>query len=155
METRMNCSVSKKRANGGFTLIEVLLALAMLVVLTFVFTACATASRKVAKMNGQYSQAISLCQHKIDQLRAVGYGRVNYTELEDAEIIDGTPTSSPYSFKVVDDVAAYLPSPTATVRVQSIASNQLKVTATVTWRNTTYQTKTSTMSLSAIIANME
>jgi len=79
----------------------------------------------------------------------------HYTELSDAGIIDDIPTTSPFSFNEVDQVEDYLPQPTATLNVESLGSNQLKVTAVITWRTTTYGTKTSTASLTAIITNVE
>ncbi len=139
----------------GFTLIEVMISLAVLVALTLVFATCVPVAVRASKSNGQYSQALSLCQHKIDQLRAVGYGRLNHTELSDAAIVDDEPTSQPWSFEAVDEVASYLADPSATLTVQEVANNQRKVTATIRWRPATSPGKTSSASLSAIIANVE
>lgn len=146
---------ARNHSNKGFTLVEVMISLITFAVLTIIFGAAVPLAKKTAHMNGQYAQAISLCQHKIDQLRAVGYGRINYTELSDAGIIDDIPTTSPFSFNEVDQVEDYLPQPTATLNVESLGPNQLKVTAVITWRTTTYSTKTSTASLTAIITNVE
>jgi len=124
--------------------------------MTLIFAATIPMAMKASKMNGQYSQAVSLCQHKIDQLRAIGYGRVNsYDELSDAEIIDLSPTSSPYSFTTVDEVRNYLPESTASLRVQVLGTDRLKIIATVTWKTTTYEPKPSSASLSAVITNVE
>lgn len=157
MERRLPISSQHHPRCEGFTLVEVIISIFVLGALTLIFAACVPVARKTARMNGNYSQAISLCQHKIDQLRAVGFGRLNYTELEDAQIIDPTPNGSPYSFVAVDEVATYLPSPTATVSIGIVPgrSNEILVNARVTWHNTTYESKTSTASLSAIIANVE
>lgn len=146
---------SRNHSNKGFTLVEVMISLITFAVLTVIFGATVPLAKKTAHMNGQYAQALSLCQHKIDQLRAVGYGRINYTELSDAGIIDDSPTTSPFSFNEVDQVEDYLPQPTATLNIANWGPDQLKVTATITWRTTTYSTKTSTASLTAIITNVE
>lgn len=132
-----------------------MVSLAVLVALTLVFASCVPVAVKASKSNGQYSQAISLCQHKIDQLRAVGYGRINHTELSDAGIVDDEPVSQPWSFEGVDEVGSYLADPSATLRVQDIATNQVRITATITWRPATSPGKTSSASLSAVIANVE
>jgi len=95
---------SRNHSNKGFTLVEVMISLITFAVLTVIFGATVPLAKKTAHMNGQYAQALSLCQHKIDQLRAVGYGRINYTELSDAGIIDDSPTTSPFSFNEVDQV---------------------------------------------------
>lgn len=140
--------------NRGFTLIEVMISLMVFVVLTLIFAACVPVAKKASKMNGQYSQAISLCQHKIDQLRAVGAGRVNYSDLAEIRIIDENPSTQPYSFSGVDDVASILPESTTTLSVV-YGTDEVKVTATVTWKSTNYESKTSRASLSAIITNVE
>ena len=140
---------------SGFTLIEVTISLFVFSMLVLVFAGSVVMAKKSTSMNGQCAQALSLCQHKIDQMRAVGYGRLTYAELSDAGIIDAAPDSSPYSFLVVDDVARYLPQPTAQVAIQAISTNVVKVTATVTWRIAAHESKTSTVSLCALIANTE
>jgi len=106
-------------------------------------------------MNGEYCQAISLCQHKIDQLRAIGFGRLNYTEMRDAEVVDDSPSNSPYSFVQVDDVDDYLPNPTATVALETVSSKTIRVTVTITWNTHSYEAKTSSVTLQALIANVE
>lgn len=146
---------TRNHNNKGFTLVEVMISLITFAVLTLIFAATVPLAKKTAHMNGQYAQAISLCQHKIDQLRAVGYGRINYTELSDAGIIDDNPTTSPFSFNEVDQVEEYLPQPNATLNVESLGADKLRITASITWRTTTYETKTSTASLTAIITNVE
>ncbi len=138
----------------GFTLVEVLLSLGVFVVLTIIFAASVPLAHRTAKINGQYSQAISLCQHKIDQLRAVGYGRINYTELSDAGVIDDSPTSSPFSFTNVDSVEEYLPDPVTQLSLQ-YSSGEINATATISWRSGSSTSKRSTVSLSAIITNVE
>ncbi len=145
----------RDRRKSGFTLVEVMIALMVFTVLTLIFATSIPLAQKAAKMSGRYSQAISLCQHKIDQIRAVGYGRINYTELSDAGIIDGSPLTAPFQFKVVDEVETYLPQPEATLVVEAIATDQIRVTATVTWRTVPSATGTSSASLSGIISNVE
>ncbi|MDH7603165.1 MAG: type II secretion system protein [Armatimonadota bacterium] len=138
----------------GFTLVEVLLSLGVFVVLTLIFSASVPLAHRTAKLNGQYSQAISLCQHKIDQLRAIGYGRINYTELSDAQVIDESPSYSPFSFTEVDSVEEYLPDPVTRLSVQ-YGSGEITATATISWRSGTSTDKRSTVSLSAVITNVE
>ncbi|MHB9035193.1 MAG: type IV pilus modification PilV family protein [Armatimonadota bacterium] len=144
--------------HSGFTLIEVAASLLAFSVVVIIFASSIVMAEKTAHVNGQYAQAISLCQHKIDQARAVGFGRLNYTELNDAGIIDDSPISSPYSFAVVDEVANYLPQPTATLTLQPDPSDPdkvIKVSATVTWRAAAHQTKTSSLTLVGLVANVE
>jgi len=133
-----------------------MIALMVFVVLMLIFASCIPVARKAASANGQYSQAISLCQHKIDQLRAVGYGRADdYNELSDAGIIDDAPSTRPYSFSGVDEVSTYLPNATTSLQIDDSVADQLKITVTITWKTTTFETKSSTATLSAMITNVE
>ncbi len=134
-----------------------MIAVAVFSMLIIMFATAVPLADKSSNMNGQYAQAISLCQHKIDQLRAVGFGRLNYTELSDAEIVDLNPTSSPYTFSTVDSVPEYLQNATTSLHVDTVAwsTRVLKVTATITWKTTGYESKTSSMSLSAYISNAD
>lgn len=145
------------RSNKGYTLIEVMVALVVFSFVAIIFATSVPLAIRSSAVNEQYAQAISLCQHKIDQMRAVGYGRLNYDELADASIIDDAQNTQPYTFAQVDEISKYLPCATATITIAppSGTSNQLLATVTITWKNNTYNSKTSSMSLRALIANVE
>ena len=148
----MHFRIASKR---GFTLVEVVVSITVFSFLMLVFSTSVILAEKTSHMNGQYAQAISLCQHKIDQMRAVGYGRINYTELSYAGIIDDAPENLQYSFVGVDEVANYLPNPTARINIQSIGTDKIKVTVTIKWKVASHESKTSSTSLSAIVTNVE
>lgn len=145
----------------GFTLVEVMIALFVFALVMVLFAMSLVMAKQASKLNGQYAQALSLAQHKIDQLRAVGYGRLVYTELDDPQnIIDAVPTTSPYSFVGVDEVANYLPNPTATLAITdatgSYDSSRVKlVTVTITWSASPTRASRSTLVQRAYIANTE
>ena len=144
------------RAIRGFTLVEVIVSLAVFAAITMIFATSIPLVEKASHVNGQYAQAISLCQHKIDQVRAVGYGRLNYTELSDAGIIDSSPTSQPFSFAVVDDVGDFLPQPQAQMSIVDLTAGKVcRVTVTITWKQAAHTYKTSQLSISALVANVE
>ncbi|HVK03597.1 MAG TPA: type II secretion system protein [Armatimonadaceae bacterium] len=157
----MKFARSRRRRGAAFTLVEVMTAMMVFVVLTLLFATSLPVSRKTARMNGQYTQATSLCQHKIDQLRARGYGGLTYTELKNTGIIDATPITSPYSFRTIDGVGDVLPGAVTEIRVDAptsadvpisaVRSNTKKVTVTIRWKKTTFETATSEMSLTALI----
>ena len=136
---------------------EVMIALFVFALVTVIFASSLIVSKAACGMNGQYAQAISLGQHKIDQLRAIGYGRLTYTEMDDAQIVDPTPTSSPYSFVLVDEVANYLPNPTATLTIASHPTDtRVKaITVTITWRASPRRASNSSLILRAYIANSD
>jgi prepilin-type N-terminal cleavage/methylation domain-containing protein len=144
----------------GFTLVEVVIALFVFALLMLVFSGSISVSMRASRLNSQYIQATSLCQHKIDQLRAVGFGRIDYTNLRNYSgnaIIDSSPTTQPFSFVTEDKIADVLPSPTATITTSFLdtAKQIMKVTVTITWKNIASESATSTMSINAIIANVE
>lgn len=144
-------------SRSGFTLVEVVVALFVFTLLMLVFSGTISVSMSASRMNGQYAQATSLCQHKIDQLRATGFGRINYTDLRSAGIIDASPATQPFSFVTDDGVANILPNATATITTSFLdtAKQILKVTVTISWKNASLDSKTKTMSLNAIITNVE
>jgi len=143
------------RCLSGYSLIEVVISLVVFSGIMLIFAAAMPISGKSAHVTGQYAQAVSLCQHKIDQLRAVGFGRLNYTELEDAGIIDASPSSSPYSFSLADDVSAYLPNSTASLTILSVDSRTTKVIASISWKTLATDAAPRTVTLTALITDSE
>ena len=141
---------------SGFSLIEVMIALFVFALLAIIFSSTLIVAKSASTMNGQYAQAISIAQHKIDQLRAMGYGRLVYIELQEANRVDTTHTSSPYVFNGVDTVANYLPNPSTSLRIENsdeYDSTRVKlVTVTVSWRATPTSTVDSSVTLRAYIA---
>lgn len=156
----INCSSSSFGATRdhrrGTTLLEVMISMLVITVVVMIFAGSVSVGQRAAGLNGEYSQAISLCQHKIDQLRTVGYGRLTYEELSDAEIIDSNPSSPPYRFIQVDNVSQYLSNASATIDLYSTGDPEvIRVVVNLTWRNGSYATKQSHASLTALIANTE
>jgi Tfp pilus assembly protein PilV len=129
--------IGSRRARPGYSLIEVMIATFLLSMGVLAFGALFPTAAKSTKMNGNYAQAVSIAQHKIDQLRAVGYGRLNHTELSNAGIIDAAPAVSPFSFSGVDNLANYFPAYTGTISVVDVNTPEgttlAQVTVTVTW----------------------
>lgn len=158
---------SRRKRRGGFTLIEVLVALVLVGAIVLIFGGSVIVADRAAHLNAQYAQAISIAQHKIDQMRAIGYGRVwdtvndrpNYTEMNDAGIVDDSPTASPFSFKLSDEVQSYLPNATATIKVEKVTISSVtavKATVTVIWTPKTHTpTNQSKLALTALLTNVE
>lgn len=116
------------------------------------FSALMVPASKSGKMVGNHQQAVSLVQHKIDQLRAVGFGRLVYTELRDAGIIDTTPTVPPYRFTRVDDLASLYPTPVGTINVESVTADVRRVTVTLTWTGSAFGQGNGSVTVQALIA---
>jgi len=117
----------------GYSLIEVMVATFLLSLGVLIFSALAPVSAKAAKMNGNYAQAVSIAQHKVDQLRAVGYGRLNYTDLRAAGVIDASPTAAPFKFDTTEGLANYFPVFTSSITFTDVATDLKQATVTVSW----------------------
>jgi len=159
-KNKTNCSGIRSSTKPGFTLVEVMISVLVFGFLTVIFASSVIVAKASSKMNGQYAQAISLCQHKIDRLRAVGFGRINigYDELSEAEIIDTTRTTSPYVFTQVDEVSNYLSNPTTSLDAHiepGTNDKVMHVIVTITWRAAPLRTSNSSQSLEAFIVDGE
>jgi Tfp pilus assembly protein PilV len=132
----LGCSSNEKVltcSRRGYSLIEAMTATFLLSMGVLAFSALAPVSAKASKMNGNYAQAISLAQHKIDQLRAVGYGRLNYNDILLASVIDAAPTAAPFRFDTVDGLDNYFPNFTSSITFQDVATDLKQATVTVSW----------------------
>lgn len=150
----------RNTSRSGFTLVEVMVSILIFGFLATIFASSVIVSKSCSTMNGQYAQALSLCQHKIDRLRAVGFGRINvgYTELWEAEIIDDAPRTSPYTFTEVDNVGQYLANATTSLdaHIEPNTNNRvMHVIVTISWRAAPLRTHMSTQSLEAYIVDGE
>ena len=136
------------RRRRGFTIMEVVLAMTVFLMMTIMFAAAFPLTVRAAQFSSNYAQATQLAQHKIDQLRAVGYGSLNGAALAGTGIIDsatavanpaGSPSgSTSYSFTAADNLTAYFPAgSTGTVTISpdtnSGSSTVLDVTVLLTW----------------------
>ena len=142
------------RRKPGYTLIEVMVSLFVVSMGAIMYTSMLPMAAKGSRMVGNYQQASSLVQHKIDQLRAVGYGRLDYTDLlASLDIIDASPGSSPYSFTTIDGLSSIYPGATGTIAISDYSSNIKQVTVTLTWSGSPVKQDTGSISAVALIAN--
>jgi type II secretory pathway pseudopilin PulG len=129
----MKPNLIRRRCSRGYSLVEVLISILIISYIGIVFTASFPVAKRGSRVVGNYAQAISIAQHKIDQLRAIGYGRLNYTELRSASAIDVSPTSSPYKFTTVDNLSQYFPNPEGTITVTFLSSTVAQATVELSW----------------------
>jgi len=137
----------------AFTLVEVIVAVFLLAMAVLMFGAFYPSASRASRMSGNHSQAISEVQHKVDQLRAVGYGRLNYSELRAAGIIDAEPGASPFRFDSVDGLAALLPNPVGTLSVSYPATDLAQVTVRLTWTGAPSKAMEGMHEVTILIAN--
>jgi len=125
---------------------------------TLVFAALYPAAAKTSRMNNQYAQAVSLAQHKVDQMRAIGYGRLNYTDLLAASIIDASPATSPFRFDqqsvadAADDLSNFFPSDTSSITITDEATDLKRATVTLNWTGDGSKQTAGSVTIVALIA---
>lgn len=143
---------TRRVRNRGFTWIEVLISVFVIGITAAVYGSLVPMSIKTQTMAANHQQALGIVQHKVDQLRAVGYGRLTFTELKDAGIIDTTPTASPFRFDTVDNLDSLYISSIGTITVTDFSTTIRQVTVTLTWSGSGRRQGNGTLSLSALVA---
>ena len=101
MEQKIGRGARRGRRRRGFTLMEVTLALMIFMMMTLVFAAVFPVAVRGAQQGNNYAQAALLAQHKVDQLRAAGFTKMDYADLLSLGVIDPMttpPTGLPYSY---------------------------------------------------------
>jgi prepilin-type N-terminal cleavage/methylation domain-containing protein len=141
-----------KRRRRGFTWIEVLASIFVVGITATLFGSLFPMAAKSQAMVANHQQALGLIQHKIDQMRAVGYGRLTYTELKDASIIDASPTVSPFRFDGVDGLSTIYPAATGTITITDFSTTIRQVSVTLTWTGSARRQGNGSLTLSALIA---
>lgn len=137
----------------AYTLIEVTVAVFLMTMGVLAFAALYPSAAYSSRMSGNHTQAISEVQHKIDQLRAVGYGRLTYAELRDAGIIDANPATQPWRYDGVDQLSTLLPQPVGTISVADAGSNLRRITVTLRWTGAPKKAMEGSHDVTILIAN--
>ena len=129
-------------------MVEVMLSLIIFLMIALMFGAAIPAATRGARYSGTFQQAISVTQHKIDQLREAGYARLNSASIVSRSLADSCSVSSTTTtcgFTTTDAitsffgagavgtlvVAPYTPSFVAATNQYSL----LTVTVTLTWKD--------------------
>ena len=103
------------QSDSAFTLVEVTLAMIVFLMMVMVFAAVFPLAARSAKFANYYAQASMLAQHKIDQVRYIGFSKLqNAANLSSLEIADsGAPAMGPpytVSFTNIDNLTSASPS---------------------------------------------
>ena len=112
----------KLRSQRAFTLVEVVLSLIVLGMMIIVVAACCPMILRQSSSSNYYAEAAMIAEHKIDQIRAVGFSTatigqgtgtwigaagqdVSYAaNLIADDIIDPGQTAGPYTFTTIDNL---------------------------------------------------
>ncbi len=106
-----------------------------------------------AHKSGQYAQAIGVVQHKVNQLRALGYGRLTYAELRAAGVVDAEPTSSPYAFTGPTGPGQSLCDAVGSITIEAAGPALSRVTVRLQWQSSSTRSVESSHEVIALIAN--
>jgi prepilin-type N-terminal cleavage/methylation domain-containing protein len=155
----------------GFTIMEVVLAMTILLLMVTLYGAVAPICLQATRASGDYSMVEAVAHHKIEQLRGCGFNNITQTELASLAIIDSTqptgypnnaPTGFPggstaYSFTTADNLTGFLPSNATGIMTVAPDPNApsgqaYDVNITITWKSATSPTRSYTDC--AIIANV-
>src|SRR5262249_5268262 len=122
----------------GFSLIEVMIAVLVLSFTVALFGALYPMSMRLRSKSENVTQATMIAQQKIEQIRSIPYDSLTFSSLRSNNLVDASPTSAPYSFTTIDNLANKLPQPTGTVSISNAGTGthtaDLKlVTVTVSW----------------------
>jgi hypothetical protein len=138
--------MSNKKHRGfrrGFSLLDAAGGMFILGWVVLIFVAAYPSSHRAARAVADETQVISIAQHKIDQLRAVGFGRLTYTELKNAGIIQSSPTTAPYRFETADSLTG-LWSPVGTINCYTTTDPKVtRVVVHIDWQQTSGGTRKS------------
>lgn len=122
IENRRLASRARRR---GFTLIEVTVAMMIFLAMILMFAAVFPIAVRGAIFSNDYSQAVALCQHKMDQLRQEGFNNMgdSGSVLSNDGVIDAVtpPTALPYTYTFTncDNLTSFFPSgATGTITIQ-------------------------------------
>jgi Tfp pilus assembly protein PilV len=141
----------KKRS--GLSLIEVMIAVMLLSFTVTVFASLFPIAMRLRSKSENVTRATTLAQQKIEQLRSQPYANLNYTVLRAANIIDASPTTSPFSFTSVNSLTSSLPEGSGTLTITDAATDLKRVDVTLTWGGLVANGNTVTMT--TLIANKE
>jgi prepilin-type N-terminal cleavage/methylation domain-containing protein len=121
------------KSRSGLTLIEVMIAVLVLSFAVSVFASLYPMAQRMRSKAENVTRATTLAQQKIEQVRALAYTSLNYSGLHSNNIIDASPTSSPYSFTTTDSLATKLPQGSGTLTLSNPATDLTRIDVTITW----------------------
>lgn len=121
------------KSRTGLTLIECMIAVLVLSFASTVFAALFPIAMRLRSKSENVTRATMLCQQVIEEARAIPYTSLNYSGMHSGNLIDASPTTSPFSITTIDGLAGQLPQGAGTLTVSNPATDLTQVTVTITW----------------------
>lgn len=146
------------RKSRGFTLIEVLFAIFLVVICAFIVAATMPIANTSRTKASDLDKAMGLAQKQLEAIRGVGFANISATNLAADGLIDSaTPISNnTYSFTNsdsanLDNPALVLNQGSGSVYVNQLSLNLVEVTVTVKWQE---RVNWRTFKVGTIVANL-
>jgi type II secretory pathway pseudopilin PulG len=130
---------SRRRSARGFTLAEVGLATAILLLMGLLFGTAVPSILHTPQFSNNYTQAGELAQHKIDEMRGAGYNTlIQASQIQSMGIIDSENANGTYDFTTADNLGNFFPAgSTGTITLaadpNTPANTLLDATVTIVW----------------------
>ena len=130
------------RSRRGAGLVDVIATVLILGTTGAIFATVFPASFACSSQAQEYKLAAAIAQRKMEQLRGIEFESLTQPLLLAAGVIDGNPTTAPYSFTSVDSLSGQLRGATGNLSVIDVGTDRRRVTVTLSWRAKTGQDRT-------------
>ncbi len=137
----------RRRRRSGFSLMEVVLSIFLLGVVAVVFGALYPVAERLSGGAKYRATALMLAERRMEAVKLLGYGNLNYDGLRAYGLIDAQPNTSPFSFTNTDNTrnespARMLPQGTGQIVIEDTEWDVRRVVVRVSWmdRNGRQQT---------------
>ncbi|HLO99216.1 MAG TPA: prepilin-type N-terminal cleavage/methylation domain-containing protein, partial [Fimbriimonas sp.] len=140
------------RRRRGFTWIEILVSIAVIVLAGGIMFATLPISAKSQVSADRYLEASGLVQRKVDQMRSLGYGRLSETELTTAGIAGAKVSTDKYSFTSDDAGLTTFSNGTGTITISDFSSTIKQIQVDFSWKDSGGQATPRSLSVTTLIA---
>lgn len=126
----MAVRLSSKRGAG---LVDAMVTLSLVTLAGLTFSAAFPTATACSRQAQEYKTAVAIAEQKMEQVRSLRYELLTPSIRSTSQIVDSGSTASPYSFTVIDEVAAKINHGTGTLTLQDATPDMIRATVTVSW----------------------
>lgn len=141
-----------KKSTRGSMLIDLMVTVFLLGIVGIVFSATFPTGLACSRKAQNYKIATAFAQKKMEQIRSMNYESLTHPCLFANEVIDATPTGSPFAFTQVEGLPEQLLDGIGSLSVVDVSTSLKRVQITVTWKDK-YGTPTRSITLTGVIAD--
>ncbi len=127
------------RSRRGAGLIDVIATVSILATTGIIFATAFPAAFSCSRQASDYKIATTIAQEKLEELRAMEFESLTQPILFAAQVIDPTPTTSPYSFTGIENVDGRLHQGEGILEIRQKTAEMLEIRVTVSWEGKSSQ----------------